>query len=173
MPPSLAIYILVVGSLLSSLASFLVPNILDLEELSLTAPSYGSAVTTAKSSLTSLSEVTGYLVVVSYSDSLCKTPLSAVTRVLNSCYQIGAGAYQYNSATSSSYRIVEYTDSLCKSSSKTTSTSYTNGACAKQTKVSISSTSVWTPDIATVSVRWMNVRIPLILHTTLTGTSPL
>ena len=167
MPATLAIYILVGVSFFSSLASLPIPNILAPMEssLTLTAPSNGKAVTTLTTSPTSLSEMSGYLVVATYSDSLCKTPLSAVTRALNSCYRIGYRAYLYVTATKSSYRIWEYTDWLCKFINKTTSASFTVGGCAQQTIVSFSRTSEWATDIAIFSLRWMNSRISLILNT--------
>ena len=167
MPATLAIYILVGVSFFSSLASLPIPNILAPMEssLTLTAPSNGKAVTTLTTSPTSLSEMSGYLVVATYSDSLCKTPLSAVTRVLNSCYRIGEFAYVYITATKSYYRFDQYTDSLCRQFSKLTSASFTDGECAQQTIVSFGWRCEWATNITTVSLRWLNSRISMILNT--------
>lgn len=168
MPSTLAIYILVGVSFFSSLASLPIPNILAPMEssLTLTAPSNGSAVTTLTTSPTSLSNMSGYLVVATYSDSFCKTPLSAVIRVLNRCYGIGPFAYVYITATKSSYRIDEFTDDRCLVYSKSTGASFTDGVCGAQLRiVSFSLTSQWVTDIATISLRWINSRISMRPYT--------
>jgi hypothetical protein len=157
MSPSLAIYILAVGSLLSSLASFPETTNLALEESPISKyladSSLGPAVTNLRTSLSSLAEATGYLLAVGYADSLCKTPNGASTILLNGCRQINEKEYYSYTATSSTIRGGVYTDSQCKVAKNVTEKSYPSGVCFNKTILSISSTNKWTTDLSTVVLR--------------------
>ena len=151
---SLAIYILVVGCLVRSLASFPGTTNLALGESPiskyLTALSIGPAVTNLRTSLSSLAEATGYISVVTYADSLCKTPLYAGFVLLNSCQQLFGKTYSLYTATSSTFVSGSYSDSQCKVALNVSEKVYTNGVCFDKTILSITSTNKWTTDQSTL-----------------------
>ena len=155
MSPSLAIYILAVGSLLSSLASFPETTNLAFEESPiskyLTDFSVGPAVTNLRTS--SFAEATGYFSAVGYADSLCKIPISASTISLENCRQISEKEYYSYTATSSTIRSGVYTDSQCKVAKNVSEKSYTPNVCFNKTILSITSTDKWTTDVSTVVMR--------------------
>ena len=157
MSPSLAIYILAVGSVLSSLASFPETTNLVLEESPiskyLTHFWVGPAVTNLMASLSSLAEATGYLSSVSYADSLCKIPISGSTISLINCRQISEKEYYSYTATSSTIRGGIYTDSQCKVAKNVTEKPYSFDVCFNKTIISITSTDKWTTDLSTVVMR--------------------
>lgn len=149
MAPSLALFIFLVGTLLTSSASLLETKELILKESSPT-----------KSPLTSSTfaeTLSGYIAAVFYSDSLCKIPLVSDFQILNKCYQSKAKTYKFITATSSSVIEKEYTDAMCTLIANQTTTSYTDGACDRKVKLFTSSTSKFTTDIATAIIRWVNV----------------
>ena len=157
MSPSLAIYILAVGSLLSSSASFPETTNLAFEESPiskyLTDFSVGPAVTNLRKSLSSLAEATGYITLVSYADSLCKTPLNAVVILLNNCQQMSENQYSYYTATSSTWGFGAYKDSQCKVAINATVIPYSYDVCFNKTRLSITSTNKWTTDLSTFLIR--------------------
>jgi hypothetical protein len=157
MSPSLAIYILAVGSLISSLASFPETTNLALKESPiskyLTDFSVGPAATNLRASLSSLAEATGYLTIVNYADSLCKTPLYAGTILLNNCQQTAEDVYYYYTATSSTWGMGVYSDSQCKVALNATVVPYLYDVCFNKTRLSITSTDKWTTDLSTFLMR--------------------
>ena len=157
MSPSLVIYILAVGSLLCSLASFPEMTNLALEEspISKYLPAFSMSppVTNLRTSLSSLAEATEYLSIVDYADSLCKTPITVGFALLNSCQQTDTSGYSYYTATSSSFSGGLYSDSQCKVALDVPEISYTPGACSNKSIITVSSTNKWTTDLSTVQVR--------------------
>jgi hypothetical protein len=157
MSPSLAIYIVAVGSLLSSLASFPETTNLALEESPiskyLTDFSVGPAVTNLKTSLSSLAEATGYFTFVNYADALCKTPLTASVVLLNNCQQMAENQYFYYTATSSTLGLSVFKDSQCKVALNVTVKPYSYDVCFNKSRLSITSTNKWTTDLSTVVIR--------------------
>ena len=157
MSPSLAIYILAVGSLLSSLASLPETTNLALEESPISKYladfSVGPAFTNLRTSLSALAEATGYLLAVQYADSLCKTPIFASVTLLDKCRQISEKQYYSYTATSSTLRGGIYSDSQCKVARNVTEASYTSGACFNKTILSITSTGKWATDQSSLVLR--------------------
>ena len=157
MSPSLVICVLFIGHLFSSSASLLNTGKLASEELSqatsLNASLSRSPVTTLNSSITTLVIMTGYVVVVDYSDSLCTAPIYADVQVLNTCFEYYDKVYKKIIATSYSVSSVTYTDSLCTLGAIPKSQTYTDGACVGYSKTFISSTSTLAADVATASER--------------------
>ena len=158
MSPYLAIHILVVGSLFSTLASFPETTNLALEESPiskyLTAFSIGPAVTNTRTSISSLAEATGYFSIVVSADSLCKTPLVASVVKLNNCQYRGENLYSTHTATSSTFGYAEYSDSQCKDVVRVLNLlSYTSGVCSNKVIHSITSTDKWTTDLSTLVQR--------------------
>ena len=165
MSPSLATCILLIVHLFSSAAPLtqtmkketelnivMVP-----EELapvrSLIDPPSKYPLTTLNSSIATLATLTGYVLRVSYSDSLCTTLIYASVLVLNTCFEDDDDVYVMVTATSSSVRSVKYTDSLCTLNGIATSRTYKDGACDNYSKTFISSTSTLTTAVATTSQR--------------------
>ena len=157
MSPSLAIYILAVGSVLSSLASFPETTNLALEESPISKYladfSVGPAFTNLRTSLSALAEATGYLLAVQYADSLCKTPLSASVIILNNCRHSGKNDYYTDTATSSTLSNVEYSDSQCKDKLHVFERPYRSGVCFNKKIRSIISTDKWMTDLPTLVLR--------------------
>ena len=157
MSPYLAIYILLVGSLFCSLASFPETTNLALEESPaskyITAFAIGPAVINTRTSISSLAEATGYFLSVTYADSLCKTPLSASVIILNNCRHSGKNDYYTDTATSSTLSNVEYSDSQCKDKLHVFERPYRSGVCFNKKIRSIISTDKWMTDLPTLVLR--------------------
>ena len=113
-----------------------------------------SPVTSPVTSPTLGATLAGYVVTDSYNDTSCKTLLRTSFEELNKCQRTDSNSYKYITATSSSLRTVYYMDPLCTlayNGSNAKPISYTEGVCDKfKRKTSISSTSTFTKDVATV-----------------------
>ena len=141
----LAFFILIVGCRCSSSASILETEKPALEGLSPTK----YPVTSPIISPTSAATLNGYVAIVLYSDYfLCKTPLVADFKALNTCFRSVTNEYTYVTATSSSLRSATYTDSMCTLGEITMTTPYTDGACFGSSKIYVTSTSAFTADVA-------------------------
>ena len=155
MSPSLAVLILLVGSIFSSSASILETKKLVLNELSPTKSLIGSPVTSPVKSQTLLATLTGYVAFVTFSDSLCSTPILATFQLLNRCFRSDVNEYRLITATSSTVDIATYTDALCKLDEKAKLSTYTDSVCDGSSKqiIFVSPTTTVPTDMATASAR--------------------
>ena len=111
MSPPLATFILLSGNLISSSASSLARIKLSLENLSTIKSLAASPIGTTSLDTTAL---TGYIALASYSDTSCGTPFEVGFVALNTCFPASNSTYSSITATSRSYRVGKYSDSLCK-----------------------------------------------------------
>ena len=157
MSPSQAVLMLIIGYLCASSASLLQTEIVAPEDVSsakfLSAFTVGSTATSQGRFRTSLNTLTGYVTSVTYNDTSCKSTLSVVVELLNSCIRTGEETSQFVTATSSSVTRSRFSDSSCTIATKGTLESYTVGACVSSTKTSITPTSEYTADVATASMK--------------------
>ena len=150
----LAVCILLIGHLFSSSATSLKTIKLASEESSqnqsLTATPIGSSVTAFNSNITKLelAILAGYVVDVTYTDSLCSTFSFTQQQVLNKCFRLGATKYRYITATSLLVGYYTYTDAQCTLGMQSTVNYYTNKVCSGSRMTFISETSDFTPTVA-------------------------
>ena len=150
----LAVCILLIGHLFSSSATSLKTIKLASEESSqnqsLTATPIGSSVTTLNSNITKLelAILTGYVVDVTYTDSLCSTFSFTQQQVLNKCFRLGATKYRYITATSLLVGYYTYTDAQCTLGMESAFNFYSSKVCTGSRMTFISETSDFTPTVA-------------------------
>ena len=151
MSSSLATFILLSCHLISSSAS-------SLEEIKLSLKKWCMIKSLAASPIgtTSLvtTELTGYLVLGFYKDTSCGDPAIYLVRPLNTCYPASSSSYATITATSTSYTVGEFSDSLCTISTSDIKTfEYSDGFCSDRYKIYVQATSKVTSSTAMINSR--------------------
>ena len=151
MSSSLATFILLSCHLISSSASSLEEIKLSLEKWCMMKSLVASPIGTTSLGTT---ELTGYLVIGLYKDTSCGDPIHYSVTPLNTCHPTSSSSYAAITATSTSYTVRGFSDSLCTiSTSDDESSEYSDYLCSNGDKVYVQATSTVTSSTAMINIR--------------------
>ena len=161
MSSSRAIFILIVGHLFSSSASYLKAKKVTLQE---TAPTKSRAtstvdhtITSRDKSLTPLATSDLFVTTTLFTDTDCFSPYSEVVEVLNTCFRNDDASFVQVTATLSSVSRVTYSDSLCTDKLNETNSTNSADVCLQKSQTVTSADSLQIEGFASANQRWIKV----------------
>ena len=161
MSSSRAIFILFVGHLFSSSASYLKTEKVSLQETSLTKSRATSTVdpiiTSRDTSLTPLAISDLFVITTSFTDTDCFSPYSEVIEALNTCFQNDDVSFVQITATLSTVSRVTYSDSRCTDKLNETNSTNSADVCLQKTQTVTSADSLQIEGFPSANQRWVNV----------------